>query len=174
MITGLKKGMVSLVKYSPVWKDSFVTERNELLKLIGNLVVEIHHVGSTSIQHIYAKPIIDILVVLNSEKHVQEAKLVLENKGYILSSFKPRGHFLFKKEKDDISTHYIHLVKIDDDWQRYILFRDYLINNLKVADEHQKLKRTLAEQYSNNRIQYTAMKSNFIEEIITKARKIKW
>lgn len=170
MNTGLKRGMVSLVSYSSDWSVSFETEKNKLVELIGNHVVEIYHIGSTSIPNIYSKPIIDMLVVVKSKKDVLKIRTILENNNYTKSSFEPRGHFLFKKEKDEISTHYIHLVEVQDDWQRYVLFRDYLINNPTEAHAYDKLKITMSEEYSNDRIKYTAIKLDFIEDVMNKIR----
>ncbi len=149
MNTGLKKGLVSLASYSSDWSVSFETEKNRLVELIGNSVVEIYHIGGTSIPNIYSKPIIDMLVVVKSKKDVIKIRAILENNNYTKSFFEPRGHFLFKKEKYEISTHYIHLVEVQDNWQRYVLFRDYLINNPTEAHAYEKLKITLAEKYSN-------------------------
>lgn len=171
MEIGLKKNMVNLVKHSPDWLILFENEKNELVKLIGDNTVEIYHIGSTSIPGIYAKPIIDVLILLNTYEKIQIVKVILENSGYIISTFRPRDHFLFKKEHDEISTHYLHLLNIKDDWQRYLLFRDYLINNPNLAEEYQSLKILLAEKYSTDRIQYTAMKNDFIEKIILNIRK---
>jgi GrpB-like predicted nucleotidyltransferase (UPF0157 family) len=173
MKDGLKSGTVSLVKYTPIWKDLYLKERDELLILIEKLVLEIHHVGSTAIPNIYAKPIIDILIVFESEENLQKALSILEIKGYLLSKFKPNNHYLIRKKKERLTTHYIHLLTVDDDWQRYTLFRDYLINHKDVADEYQRLKLDIAKLYANDRMKYAAMKFEFVESVSNKARGLK-
>jgi len=172
MINGLKKGEVSISVYNSEWSNSFEIEKKRLLKLFNKFKIEIYHIGSTSIPNFKAKPIIDILVIFESEEILHKAKEILERNDYKQSTFKPRNHLLFKKENNEISSHYIHLIKVNDDWQRYLLFRDYLINNESVAIEYQELKLRLSEQYSNDRIRYSAVKSEFIEYVIQKARNI--
>ena len=80
---GLKRGTVKIVPYSEVWKKLFETEKDLLLSAIGSYVLEIEHVGSTSVKNLEAKPIIDIAVAVGNISNVEKCVSPLENLGYI-------------------------------------------------------------------------------------------
>ncbi|MBI1975249.1 MAG: GrpB family protein, partial [Parcubacteria group bacterium] len=69
---GLKRGTVKLVPHSPVWDKLFRVEKEKLLEVLGDLVVDIQHVGSTAIPTISAKPIIDIAILVRSLKEAEK------------------------------------------------------------------------------------------------------
>lgn len=167
---GLKKGNVTLVDYTENWKSRFTAEKNQILSIIGNLNVKVYHIGSTAIPGIKAKPIVDVLLVFKNESDILIAKHKLEVEGYITSKFQPNGHFLVKNEKNMISTAYIHMLHEKDDWERYLIIRDYLILHPDVAKEYEQLKIKSAAKYGSDRISYTATKNDLIESIIKKAR----
>ena len=82
----------------------------------------------------------------------------------------PGGHY-FKRIDDGVRTHNIHLCHRDHpEWERHMLFRDYLRNHPAVAREYAALKRELAEKWGSDRVGYTEAKSEFIEACIAKAR----
>lgn len=79
---GLKRGVVKLDFYSPKWKEYFEKEKEHLQKLLGNSIISIEHVGSTSIPGVIAKPIIDIAVVVKSISLPDKLINLLETLGY--------------------------------------------------------------------------------------------
>ena len=171
MNIGLKEGTVSLQKYNPQWKVLFEEEKQNLEVLLSAdfKTIRIEHIGSTSIPHIKSKPIIDILVVIDKETNIDNLTAKLENALYQKCSFQPRqGEVLFKRGNDAISTHYIHIVLENYDWERYILFRDYLLTKPNIAHEYEKLKLKLARQFRDDRTQYTASKKEYVENILNK------
>lgn len=79
---GLKRGMVLLNEYSDNWKNQYLLEEVFLKDKLKNYIIEIEHVGSTSIPGIKAKPIIDILIVIESLNKIDEIENILSKYGY--------------------------------------------------------------------------------------------
>ena len=80
----LKRGIVELEDYNYSWKDDYLKEEKLLKELLGNRIIEIHHIGSTSIEGLKAKPIIDILIVIDSLNNISEIE---DNKEYLIDIF---------------------------------------------------------------------------------------
>lgn len=169
---GLKRGTVKLVKHESNWKEIFEAEKDILNLLIEDYVIDIQHVGSTSIPGIEAKPIIDILIRVKSLDYIPNIVEMLESNGFI---YCPQSgtdeRILFVKGGEDFRTHHIHVVeRKGKEWNSNILFRDYLIENIEVAREYSILKKKLAEKYPNDRNAYTEGKNDFIQDVICKAK----
>jgi len=173
MKLGLKPGTVSLQEHNSQWKDLFEKEKQNLKILLSAdfRIIKIEHIGSTSIPNIKAKPIIDILLVIDKDTDTDELIVKFETALYHKCSFQPQqGEVLFKRGDDTISTHYIHAVLANWDWQRYLLFKNYLLQNPSIANEYEQLKIALAEQFKDDRRQYTAAKEAYVENILNKLR----
>lgn len=172
---GLKRGTVRLEKNHKEWKSLFEIEKQTLLDTFGNLILDIEHVGSTSIPEVPAKPIIDIRLAVSSieDDYIKQFIELLENLGYHYMHKFPDRHF-FAKGPEEKRTHHLSIVESDSDsWNDSVLFRDYLIANLSEREEYSKLKIDLAEKFANDRPSYTKAKEKFIEDIIKKAKSVK-
>ncbi|GHT68554.1 hypothetical protein FACS189452_08450 [Bacteroidia bacterium] len=166
---GVLSGTVKLESPTILWKQMYDKENVRLKKIFGNKNILIEHVGSTAIPNIKAKPIIDILMILPDETDMDDIIRQLVLAGYYKSSFRLDNEIFMKKTDGISSTHYLHLAKQNQgDWKRYIAFRDYLIQNLNVAQEYEILKKELAEKYTNDRVSYTATKKIYIDNILNK------
>ncbi|MFB4213376.1 GrpB family protein [Shouchella sp. JSM 1781072] len=164
---GLKRGTVALIEYKEEWTKIFNRDKDIILQIVGNKVVDIQHVGSTAIPDISAKPIIDILVGLKNIFEADHFIPKFEEKSY---EFRPHAstqdRFLYIKGGKNFRTHHIHVVQYgSNEWNRMIRFRDYLRENPKVALEYKELKEDLANRFSNNREEYTKGKENFVYQI---------
>jgi GrpB-like predicted nucleotidyltransferase (UPF0157 family) len=172
---GLKKGVVKLAPHDPVWREDFESEKKSLLKTLGERVIDIQHIGSTAIQDVPSKPIIDIDVGVSSMEHLSNLIDVLNTLGYkqIKNYRDPDTHFIFAKGvPGKHTTHYLHLIRYDGPiWKHDLLFRDYLSNNKKRAEEYAELKEDLAKKYENDRMSYTQNKEKFIQETIELAKR---
>ena len=145
-----------------------------MAKLIGKVVLNIEHVGSTSIKGISAKPIIDIMVVVENLKKVLDFNNVLEDNGYFLRLDNGINGECFINKKDNNIEYYIHVVEKESDrCNSFILFRDYLNTHPTEWKEYQNLKQRLALEFKNDRKSYTLSKSKFIEKVIMIAKKEK-
>jgi GrpB-like predicted nucleotidyltransferase (UPF0157 family) len=167
---GLKNGYVELSSNRPNWKNYYQQEEVLIRNSLKKCLIMVEHVGSTSIRSIKAKPIIDILVVIKQAFITAKADKILNKIGYEKGLFQRKGEIFYLKSINDIHTHYIHLVKEKEDWQRYILFRDYLNSNPEIATSYEEIKLKLANIYFDNRKEYTASKEAFVENILSKLR----
>lgn len=170
---GLVKGELKLVEYNPLWAKLFAKEKQNLLKLVGDFVIDIQHVGSTSIVGLAAKPVIDIAVGVSDLKNARKCIQPLENtKLYVYKGINGvPGRELFAKYDSDKGTHHIHFEKIHEiNWQNHIIFRDYLINNDNIKKEYQDLKYDLFRR-GISRTEYTESKADFILKVINIAKK---
>ena len=167
---GLEKGKVILAEYDENWVVEFENERNAIQRAISDYKIAIEHVGSTSVESLCAKPIIDILIGIKHFNDGFECIHDLEAIGYESKGENgvPGRHFF---AKGNPRTHHIHMVKINSSfWNEHLLFRDYLRNDSEARIRYSKLKKELALQYGNDREKYTSSKSEFIQEIIKKAK----
>jgi len=169
---GLKRGELRVSPYREEWKNLFEIEKRDIKKIIGDYIKDIQHVGSTSIPGMPAKPILDIAIAV---KDFEEARICIKplcDMGYTFKGENgiPRRHYFLKGEP---CTHHIHLLeKISEEWERLILFRDYLRANQKTAEEYKELKRNLSEKLQGDRKAYQAAKSDFVASVIRKSRLI--
>lgn len=169
---GLKRGTVSLAKHYEEWAREFDKEKENLQKLVGDIALDIQHIGSTSIPNLSAKPIIDILMAVKSLSDVSKIQKTLEDNGY---EYRENGtdniQVLFAKGSEDNRTHYLHITELESkEWQNSIGFRDYMRTHPEEVKEYDALKRELAEKYPDNRGEYTASKKSYVEGVFKKAR----
>lgn len=168
---GLARGTVRLVPHQDEWVNQFAEEAARLADGLGSGALTVEHVGSTAIHPIDAKPIIDILVAVNSLDEAENLTPVLKTLGY---TRKPKGDLpdrrFFVKGPEDARTHHLSLTQIGSPtWVGHVLFRDYLRSNEQTRSEYQMLKRALAERYPSDRDTYTKEKAPFITEILKRA-----
>jgi GrpB-like predicted nucleotidyltransferase (UPF0157 family) len=169
MSLGLKRGTVKLVPYKSAWSKSFKTEKQKLQKALGNKVIDVQHIGSTSIKGIKAKPIIDIGVGFVKIPKLSVLEKNLKRLGY---SYRPNGshmgrHLFFAKGPESKRTHYLHVSKFNGKrWKNDLKFRDTLNSNKALAKQYDSLKFFLAKQFGSNRKLYTRAKDSFIKKVI--------
>ena len=169
---GLKRGTVELLPHDPQWKNA-ANETIILLKsLLQDVSIDIQHVGSTAIQNISAKPIIDIAVGVNTLDSIKPYIELLKNNGIIFrkEDVKEQLLFVIGDFEKEFRTHHIHVVEWNSiAWNNYINFRDYLNAFPEYAKEYDDLKKKLALEFANNRGNYTAGKQEFIDIILKQA-----
>lgn len=171
MTIGLKRGLLELVPYDPEWEVFFNNEKNEIRKAIGQFILAIEHIGSTSIKNMCAKPIIDIAIGL--KKYDDGFKCVegLSKIGYLYFGERgiPGRHY-FRRDSEIVKFH-LHMHEItSEEWKNHILFRDYLRNHEKEAKEYTELKYDLKHKFGNDIEKYTEAKAEFINNILKKAK----
>ena len=141
--------------------------------MLGHVALDIQHIGSTAVPGLAAKPIIDILMAVKSLSDVSSLRPLLEKAGYeYRGNSSDNKQILFVKGHEELRTHYLHIAEFGGSvWQNDIAFREYLRSHPNAEDEYQKLKEVLASKYADKREDYTAGKSEFIETILSQARK---
>ncbi len=161
---------IILTKHKTYWKDWYNEEILNLKKILPAGVIY-HHIGSTAINGIIAKPIIDILVVVNSSISLKQVANLLEKQGYLIMS-KTESRISLNKgyTENGFAEKVFHLhirLKGDED---EVYFRDYLNTHHKIAKQYEKLKLQLAKEYEHDRDAYTFAKTEFVKRITTLAK----
>ena len=171
---GLKRGSVAVVPHQVEWETTARQTIKELKLILENIAVDIQHIGSTAIKNISAKPIIDIVIGVYDFKEILALNDKLSENGFIFRGQDMPEQYLYVCGESDFRTHHIHVVIYNSSaWNNYINMRDYL--NCHAADAHaySRLKESLAKRYPNDRQKHTAMKSDFINNILLKAQEAK-
>lgn len=155
---------IRLVPADPGWPARFEEERVALEGAIGRWVVGgIHHVGSTAVPGLEAKPIIDILAGVRDLETARACFEPLAALDYQYAPYLPDEMHWFCKPHPTHRTHHLHLVPINS--KRYrdeLTFRDLLRQDQELAERYAGLKRQLAATYPDDREAYTEGKSAFI------------
>lgn len=169
---GISKHSVTLCPFSKEWSLLFEQEKLNLYKTIGDYVLDIQHVGSTSIKDMPAKPIIDIVVGL---KNFNDGFKIIDKIEALNYHFKGSlgnsNRFFFWKGSKDNNTHNLHITEYgDENWNNQVLFRDFINSHEDYKDKYLKLKMELANIYKEDRNTYTQRKSEFIIDVINLAK----
>ncbi|HZP55529.1 MAG TPA: GrpB family protein [Candidatus Saccharimonadales bacterium] len=170
MSLGLHRARVKLVPHNPAWAEIY-KEEEKLLRhtLTGTNLIDLQHVGSTSIPDILAKPLMGILAVVKDLKKVIEWQPALESNGYQLRE-NDKIHLLFAKGPERKRTIHLHIAEQGSEYAAVtVLFRDYLRKHPEVAKQYEDLKIELAKKYADNRKLYTSSKDEFIKKVLKKA-----
>lgn len=171
MTLGLIRGTVNLLPHEEQWDKTAKETILALKSLLGDVAIDIQHIGSTAINGIYAKPIIDIAVAVDSLDSIKPYIDLLEQNGIIFRNEDVCGQLLFVIGDDETRTHHIHIVIWNSTaWQNYIIFRDYLNTFPEQAKKYESLKLKLASKFADNRQSYTVGKQELIETILTQAQ----
>jgi len=169
---GLNRNVVKLVEHANNWKELFKEEKILLNTLVGKHVVDIQHIGSTAIDGIAAKPLLDILIGVTSMADAQkfDKHKLKEANIYHLGRVQIEGKEVFAKFsnlENLTKTHVLHVVEYGGDWwQKHIYFRDYLNEHPEVANDYAALKKELAEAFPTNERSYTDGKKGFVDKIL--------
>ena len=168
---GVKRYEVRLEPHNGEWAEQFKADKAEIGEILGDNVIAIHHIGSTSIKGIYAKPILDFGISVRDLNAINIPGM--EAAGYIcMGELGIPGRCYFVKRRDgDISTHHIHCFE-ENHWDlvNLIRFRDYLNGHPVYAKRYSDLKRELARQYASDREAYQDKKSDFIQSVLAMAK----
>ena len=165
---------IFLREHQDEWKEWYDEERLRLLIFLpANQLVRISHIGSTSLETIWAKPIVDILLEIPKETDMAVMRNLLLQNGYLLMS-ESQGRMSFNKgyTPSGFAERVFHLhLRYEGDHDE-LYFRDYLQEHPAVAKDYEKLKLSLWEQYEHNRDAYTEAKTDFIKNYTEEAKKL--
>jgi GrpB-like predicted nucleotidyltransferase (UPF0157 family) len=163
---------VAVVPHDRHWQSLFADESQQLAIAFGDNAIAIYHIGSTSIETIYAKPIIDILIEVGDIAKVDDLHDSIESLGYLaMGEFGIAGRRFFRKDNgNDIRTHHVHTFEVGSAQViRHLAFRDYLRSHPEDAQQYSNLKQQLAQKYPDDIESYIDGKDAFIKEIDRKA-----
>jgi GrpB-like predicted nucleotidyltransferase (UPF0157 family) len=163
---------VEVVPHNPNWRGAFESESKQIAAALDDNVVAVHHIGSTAIPTIHAKPIIDMLVEVREIAKVDERDSAMQALGYeVMGEFGIPGRRFFRKDNETgIRTHHIHVFEVNSaQVERHLAFRDYMRSHAEDAQKYSELKQELAKKYLNDIEGYVDGKDGFIKEMDKKA-----
>ncbi|HWB14262.1 MAG TPA: GrpB family protein [Pirellulales bacterium] len=170
LIGGVEKRDIQIVDYDPRWADEFQGHAARILAALGKTAQRIEHIGSTSVPGLAAKPIVDILVVVN-DSAVEAAYLPqLKGAGYELRVREPdfHEHRMFRTPERNVHIHVFSLGS--PEIERYLIFRDRLRSSADDRLRYEKTKRELAVRSWSDMNAYADAKTEVVESILAAAR----
>lgn len=168
---------IVIVDYDPEWPEIYEIERKNLSQILGSIPHRVEHIGSTSVEGLGAKPVIDVLLGLgNFEQDKEELIKRMTASGYnYIDDFEhtmPYRRYFNKPGDGKITSYHIHSVQTGEwFWNRHIAFRDYLREHSEVRDEYCALKKELAKKDWDEKNDYAWAKTDFIVPVQEKAMK---
>lgn len=155
--------VIEIEEYQSNWINDYRIESELLGKTIKLLAPIIHHIGSTAVVGLAAKPVIDILIVIDRADSIDAYNTEMEKIGYIAQGeLGIAGRRFFQKGGDNRS-HHVHVFSVGDFCiTRHLAFRDYLRTHTKIAKEYATLKRVAASACNNDIDCYLQAKEAFV------------
>lgn len=170
MNLGLKRDEVRLEAHYDAWKKEFLRVKQDIVNSTSIQENRIEHIGSTAIQNIVAKPILDLVVGVDDIENVDKAFYQgLKEAGFLKLKVERPNEIVLAKFTDDtyeVKTHFIHLVEYNKElWKNLIFFRDYLNSNETAREQYQALKMNFLEEGTGGINEYTDYKEQFVKGI---------
>ena len=167
----MKTKKVIVLPYDAAWESAFEAIRAEIQTALGDLILGIEHVGSTSVKGMSAKPCIDIDVVIRDYSVFDAVVQKLDAIGYIHEGdlgIKDREAFKYT-DKPHLMLHHLYVCPQDsEELRRHIVFRDFLRKNPEAVKKYSRVKETAAQLFPDEIEQYIAFKAPCIEELYIK------
>jgi GrpB-like predicted nucleotidyltransferase (UPF0157 family) len=161
---------VRIVPYDPAWPERFEEEKRVLEDALGPWIVGgVHHIGSTAVPGLAAKPTVDVMIGVESLEASADAQPAAEAVGYRCFPYRPDEFHWFCKPSPARRTH--HLILVPHEHPRFrarLAFRDALRSDAELAQAYERLKRRLAALHEYDREAYTSAKGPFIEDVLTR------
>lgn len=159
---------VVVLPYDRTWQSDFEEIKREIEGAIGDLMIGIEHVGSTSVEGMSAKPIIDIDVIIQDYTAFDAVVRRLEAIGYVHEGnlgIKDREEFKYSN-KPHLRQHHLYVCpEQSEELYRHITFRDFLATNPEAVKKYSAVKEKAAQLFPDNIEKYIAYKSPCIEEL---------
>jgi GrpB-like predicted nucleotidyltransferase (UPF0157 family)/predicted kinase len=164
---------VTLAPYNPAWPVMYEEEREKIVAALGDLVVEIHHFGSTAVPDLPAKPVIDIMIAVPRLEDASACIGPLSDLGYAFIDYPQNAdRRVFRKEPR--RTHHVHIVEAgSSELRKHLAFRDALRAHTDWRDQYAALKYDLADRHRHARAQYSQSKTEFVQRILASTQRAK-
>jgi len=165
---------IEIVDYDPRWTQKFALESARIRQILTEPLLEIEHHGSTAVPGLAAKPVIDMLVAVDSMARAARYAAVLIEYGYEAPDARyrelwPERIVLIRREHG-VRTCHVHLMlRGHPVWRRLLAFRDYLRSHPDVAAEYAAVKRSLTGTHNDDRHAYMSARGKFIERVTATA-----
>ena len=167
-VNDMRTRKVIVLPYDTAWQSAFEKIKCEIEEAIGDLIIGIEHIGSTSVEGMSAKPCIDIDVIMKDYSVFAEVVGGLKAIGYIHEGdlgIKDREAFKYSG-KEHLQTHHLYVCpQYSEELHRHITFRDFLKSNPEAVKKYSLIKEKAAELFPNDIDGYIEYKSPCIEEL---------
>ena len=164
----MKTARVTVLPYDGKWKTGFEDIKREIGAEVGDIIIGIEHVGSTSVVGLSAKPCIDIDVVIEDYSVFSAVRDGLAKIGYIHEGdlgIKGREAFKYSGKPHLLNHHLYVCPKDSPELRRHIAFRDFLRNSPDAVAEYGRVKKKAAELFPDDIDKYIEYKSAYINEL---------
>ncbi len=168
LIGGPERRSIEVIAYDPSWPERFARERTRIAAALGRAARSIEHIGSTAVEGLAAKPIIDIDVGVEDPDDEQAYVPALERAGYELRVREP-GHRMLRTPALDV---HVHVCAVGGQWERrHLLFRDWLRVDAADRLRYATVKRELACRDWEDMNAYAAAKTEIVGRIMVRAER---
>jgi GrpB-like predicted nucleotidyltransferase (UPF0157 family) len=170
LIGGIEKREIIVVDYDARWPGKFQQHAQIIERALGDAALSIDHVGSTSVPMLAAKPIIDIMVVVEDSSVESTYLPALVEAGYVLRVREPdwHEHRMFRTPQLDVHVHLFSAGCVEI--RRQLAFRDWLRRNAEDRSRYETLKRELAKEDWTDMNAYARAKTKLVEQILQRAQ----
>ena len=166
LIGGREKRDIVIVDHDPRWAERYEHERGRIVAALGERVMALEHIGSTSVPGLAAKPIIDIDLSVADVEDEDAYVPDLVAAGYVLRVREPEHRMLRTPEKDVN----LHVCTVGSDWERrHLVFRDWLRTHPDDRDRYESVKRELSLRDWDDTNDYADAKSEVVADIMARA-----
>lgn len=153
--------------YDIRWPIFFHAAKAQIAKAFGTELIAIHHVGSTAVLGLAAKPEIDILIEVSAHINETARHNVMRGLGYVRGSDLSSGHHFYRRDINGVRTHKVHVcISGHREIDRMLRFRDALINHKEIRQSYQDLKLELEKSNTGGIAEYLIRKAPFIENVM--------
>lgn len=157
---------IEVIAYNPNWPALFEAEAKLLKQALGDNCIAIHHIGSTSVPNLSAKPIIDILPVVKNILEVDQATAAMQKLGYEVKGEYGIAFRRYFQKGGEVRTHNVHVYEEgDSEISRYLKFRDWMRSHPEDAQAYTRLKLELAAKFPTDILSYCGGKDAFVASI---------
>ncbi|MFA5369058.1 MAG: GrpB family protein [Candidatus Paceibacterota bacterium] len=166
-----------LQKYSKDWSKKYDDESEKIRLLLDNKIINIQHIGSTSIPGMLAKPVVDITILVDSIDNIPFFTKKLEYLGYVHKPDMSSVERIFLRKGEPVEYHLSIACSKHTFWERQIAFRDYLKNHHEFVEEYNNLKLSNLKLTPNEDLSdlsrstaYNKGKDNFVAKVLKLAK----
>ncbi len=162
------------VPHDPGWAEAFEAEAAALRSILGDEALAVHHIGSTSVPGLAAKPTVDVLVEVRRIGEIDRFDAAMAERGYeAWGEYGIPGRRFFVKNRGHVRTHNVHAFEAGNpEVERHLVFGDYLIQHPENANAYGNLKKTLAEKFPTDIVAYMDGKDAFVKR--TEREALSW
>lgn len=159
--------LYTFTDYSPEWPSEFRREAERLKQLLGDELITVHHIGSTSVPGLAAKPTIDLLPVARDITCIDACTSMLEEAGYqAWGEYGLPGRRYFSRDRGAYRTHNVHIYQVGDpDVDRHLAFCAYLRSHAQARNEYEALKREVYARHPADVAAYNGGKNAWIKRV---------